>query len=214
MNDGAMQPYSLTLDKYLDHAAKWHPEAEVVTARAGGATTRVGYAALRERALLLSSRSPDSVFARATASRRLPGTARPMSRHGMRSWAWARSCHTLNPRLTAGQTASMLRQSQAQHPDRQRRSAAAGARRSRSWRRCRTFSQSTATDSERVDGVAVQPLEALLADATPDGRRGAASTRIAPAVSASPPARPARRRASPIRIARAICTRCGCCRPT
>ena len=36
MNDGAMQPYALTLDKFLDHAAKWHPDTEVVTARADG----------------------------------------------------------------------------------------------------------------------------------------------------------------------------------
>ena len=37
MIDGAMQPYALTLDKFLQHAAKWHPHAEVVTrARAGG----------------------------------------------------------------------------------------------------------------------------------------------------------------------------------
>ena len=35
MNDGAMQPFALTLDKFLDHAAKWYPHAEVVTARAG-----------------------------------------------------------------------------------------------------------------------------------------------------------------------------------
>jgi acyl-CoA synthetase (AMP-forming)/AMP-acid ligase II len=36
MIDGSMQAFALTLDKFLDHAAKWHPDAEVVTAREGG----------------------------------------------------------------------------------------------------------------------------------------------------------------------------------
>ena len=30
---GAMQDYALTLDKLLEHGAKWNPDAEVVTAR-------------------------------------------------------------------------------------------------------------------------------------------------------------------------------------
>src|SRR5690606_39022507 len=30
--DGAMQDFALTLDKFLDYAAKWHPRTEVVTA--------------------------------------------------------------------------------------------------------------------------------------------------------------------------------------
>ena len=30
---GAMQPYALTLDRFLDHAAKWHGATEVVTVR-------------------------------------------------------------------------------------------------------------------------------------------------------------------------------------
>ena len=42
MTDGSMQPYALTLDKFLEHAAKWHPSAEVVTAREGGAVDRTG----------------------------------------------------------------------------------------------------------------------------------------------------------------------------
>ena len=35
MIDGAMQHFALTLDKFLDHAAKWHPRAEVVTGARG-----------------------------------------------------------------------------------------------------------------------------------------------------------------------------------
>ncbi|MEO8620660.1 MAG: hypothetical protein ABI625_06325 [bacterium] len=36
VDDGAMQPFALTLDKLLTHGAKWHPQVEVVTAREGG----------------------------------------------------------------------------------------------------------------------------------------------------------------------------------
>ena len=42
MIDGSMQPFALTLDKFLDHAAKWHPSVEVVTARVGYRVDRIG----------------------------------------------------------------------------------------------------------------------------------------------------------------------------
>ena len=45
-----MQTYALTVDKFLDHAAKWLGNREVVTAGAG----RIGYAALRARSNRLS----------------------------------------------------------------------------------------------------------------------------------------------------------------
>src|SRR3546814_3215972 len=54
MIHGAMQPFALTLDKFIDHAAKWHPDAEVVTARGEGGVDRIGYAALRARAQRVS----------------------------------------------------------------------------------------------------------------------------------------------------------------
>ena len=41
-----MQFYSLTIDKFLDHAAKWAGEREIVTAEAGRAAGRISYAAL------------------------------------------------------------------------------------------------------------------------------------------------------------------------
>ena len=47
---GRMQHFALTLDKFLDHGAQWHPQAEVVTARGAGERSRVGYAELRRRA--------------------------------------------------------------------------------------------------------------------------------------------------------------------
>ena len=53
MIDGAMQPFALTLDRFIDHAAKWHPKAEIVTA-GEGSRARIDYAGLRERSNRLS----------------------------------------------------------------------------------------------------------------------------------------------------------------
>ena len=47
MIDGVMQEFALTLEKFLDHAAKWHPRGRVVTAREQGRIDRVDYAELR-----------------------------------------------------------------------------------------------------------------------------------------------------------------------
>ena len=55
MIDGSMQEFALTLDKFLDHAAKWHPRAQVVTGRDGGKIDRVSYADLRARSLRISA---------------------------------------------------------------------------------------------------------------------------------------------------------------
>lgn len=49
-----MQPYSLTVDKILEHAAKWSGDREIVTAEAGRSAMRVHYAGLRARSNRLS----------------------------------------------------------------------------------------------------------------------------------------------------------------
>jgi fatty-acyl-CoA synthase len=49
MIDGSMQEFALTLDKFLDHAAKWHSRAQVVTGRDAGKVDRVSYADLKTR---------------------------------------------------------------------------------------------------------------------------------------------------------------------
>ena len=54
MNDGAMQSFALTLEKFLTHAAKWHSSAEVVTGREGGRVDRVSYAELERRSRKVS----------------------------------------------------------------------------------------------------------------------------------------------------------------
>lgn len=111
--DGEMQHYALTLDKILEHAAKWHPQAQVVTARKDRTVDRIGYADLRDRAK------------RFTAIL-LQGGVRPGEHVATLAWntqshieAWyaimgmGAVCHTLNPRLTVQQLASMIEQSNA-----------------------------------------------------------------------------------------------------
>lgn len=113
MNNGAMQSHALTLDKLLDHAAKWHRETEVVTAGVDGVNTRIGYAGLRDRALRLSS-----VLARLGVRKgESVATLAWNSQAHLETWyaimGMGAICHTLNPRLTADQTAEMIRKSQA-----------------------------------------------------------------------------------------------------
>jgi fatty-acyl-CoA synthase len=111
--DGSIQSFPLTLDKIVDHAAKWHPDAEVVTAREGGENARVGYADLRDRARKVSSVLKGFGV---TAGQRVATLAWNTQAH-VESWyaimGMGAVCHTLNPRLTAVQLAWMLDQSDA-----------------------------------------------------------------------------------------------------
>ncbi len=111
MNDGSMQEFALTLDKLLDHAAKWHPRAQVVTARDGGKTDAVTYADLRSRSLRVSSLLADLGIG---VGDRVATLAWNTQAH-VETWyaimGMGAICHTLNPRLTAAQLASMLAQS-------------------------------------------------------------------------------------------------------
>jgi acyl-CoA synthetase (AMP-forming)/AMP-acid ligase II len=113
MIDGSMQDFPLTLEKFLDHAAKWHPQAQVVTARDDGGTHRIDYAALRTRALAVSSILAD--FGTRAGDR--VATLAWNSQAHVEAWygvmGMGAVCHTLNPRLTATQLAAMLRQSEA-----------------------------------------------------------------------------------------------------
>ena len=114
MIDGSIQDYALTLDKLLDHGAKWHSGKEVVTAYADGSTSRINYVGLRDRAK------------RVTALLRKLGVSQGdrvatlcwNTQAHMECWygimGMGAVCHTLNPRLTAEQIAWMLGQSEAE----------------------------------------------------------------------------------------------------
>ncbi len=111
MIDGAMQEFALTLDKFLDHAAKWYPRAQVVTGREGSRSDRVGYADLRTRSLRISAMLRDCGVA---VGDRVATLAWNTQAH-VETWygivGMGAICHTLTPRLTAAQTAAMLMQS-------------------------------------------------------------------------------------------------------
>lgn len=113
MTDGEMQAYALTLDKFLRHAAKWHPETEVVTAQADGTALRVGYAELMARSQKVSAllgrlgiREGDRVATLAWNTQAHIETWYAIMGMGA-------VCHTLNPRLTAAQLGDMAAQSEA-----------------------------------------------------------------------------------------------------
>jgi fatty-acyl-CoA synthase len=113
MIDGEMQAFSLTLDKFLEHAAKWRSDREVTTARGDGRIDRISYAALMNRARRVSAvlaglgvRTGDRV-----------ATLAWNSQDHVEVWyaimGMGAVCHTLNPRLTAEQLADMILQSEA-----------------------------------------------------------------------------------------------------
>ncbi len=113
MNDGSMQPYGLTLNKFLDHAAKWYPEAEVVTGGSGEVSGRIGYRDLRERALRVAG----ALAALGVRAGDRVATLAWNSQAHVEAWygimGMGAICHTLNPRVAADVMAPMLRQSGA-----------------------------------------------------------------------------------------------------
>jgi len=110
--DGSMQAFPLTLDRILTHAAKWHPEAEVVTARDGG-VDRVDYATLRTRALKVSRVLADLGVVQGERVATLAWNSQAHVETWYAIMGMGAVCHTLNPRLTAVQLAWMLGQSGA-----------------------------------------------------------------------------------------------------
>src|SRR4051812_11331570 len=103
-----MQAFALTIDKFLDHAAQWFGDREVVWAEAGAAVERFDYATLRERAQRVSCALAD--LGVATGDR--VGTLAWNTRHHLEIYygvmGMGAVCHTLNPRLTAAQLAAMI----------------------------------------------------------------------------------------------------------
>jgi fatty-acyl-CoA synthase len=104
-----MQSYALTVDKFLDHAARWFADREVVTAQAGGVRRRIGYAALRARSNRLSGALFGALGLR--FGDRI-GTLAWNTQHHFETYYAAMGaglvCHTLNPRLTAAHLAAMV----------------------------------------------------------------------------------------------------------
>jgi fatty-acyl-CoA synthase len=102
-----MQSYPLTVDKFLDHAAKWAPDREIVTA-ADGCRRRIGYAALRAR----SNRLSGALLALGVETGQRIATLAWNTQHHLEMYYAAMGpglvCHTLNPRLTPEHLAAMV----------------------------------------------------------------------------------------------------------
>lgn len=107
-----MQNYPLTLDKFIDHAAKWHAGATVVTAARGGAVDRTGYAELRAR----SNRLSGALHALGLRTGDRVGTLAWNTAHHLEIYYATMNaglvCHTLNPRLTPAHLSAMINQAE------------------------------------------------------------------------------------------------------
>jgi len=114
MKDGDVQSFPLTLDKFLDHAAKWRPTAEVTTARDDGSIGRIGYASLRARSVKISGLLRRHGVEQGARVATLAWNTQGHVEAWFAIMGMGAVCHTLNPRLTAEQLADMLAQSEAQ----------------------------------------------------------------------------------------------------
>lgn len=205
MNDGTMQFHALTLDKFIEHAAKWHPDTEVVTARADGVSTRIGYAALKQRARRISG----VLAGLGVRDGWRVATLAWNSQSHLEAWfaimGMGATCHTLNPRLTAEQIGAMLRQSQA-HILIVSADLLKLARAITAVAPLRHILVIDGDADEWSGEPAVQPLEELLAGAEPDFGWGGFDENVASGLcfTSGTTGEP---RASPIRIVRPICTR-------
>jgi fatty-acyl-CoA synthase len=103
-----MQTYTLTVDKFLDHAAKWWGDREIVTAGAG----RIGYAELRVR----SNRLSGALVGLGLSPGNRVATLAWNTQHHLEFYYGAMGvgfvCHTLNPRLTAAHLAAIVNEAE------------------------------------------------------------------------------------------------------
>ena len=107
-----MQEFPLTVDKFLDHAAKWFGAREVVSAIADGLTERTTYEALRDRANRLSGALSGMGVREGTRVATLAWNTIHHLEIYYAVMGMGAVCHTLNPRLTAAQLAAMIDEAQ------------------------------------------------------------------------------------------------------
>lgn len=107
-----MQSYSLTIDKFLEHAAKWSGECEVLSAHNGLVANRLDYATLRERSNRLSG-ALESIglnFGERIA------TLAWNTQHHLEMYYAAMGvglvCHTLNPRFTVAHLVTIINEAE------------------------------------------------------------------------------------------------------
>ena len=110
---GEMQAFPLTLDRFLEHGARWHADVDVATAREDGSVDRVDYATLRARSRRLST----VLAALGIGAGDMVATLAWNTRAHVEAWfaimGMGAVCHTLNPRLGEAHLVDMLEQSGA-----------------------------------------------------------------------------------------------------
>jgi len=160
-----MQPYRLTVDKFLDHAAKWFGDREIAEADAGRIVGRTTYAELHDR----SNRLSGALTSFGLTQTDRVGTLAWNTRHHLEVYYAAMGmgavCHTLNPRLTVGHLAPIVNEAE----DKVLAVAASLLRLALELLPlCPTIEQIVVLDAPASDATAqarvpVQPLEQLLA---------------------------------------------------
>ena len=107
-----MQPYALTIDKFLDHAAKWSGMQEVVALASDQRVERIGYAALRER----SNRLSGALLSLGLAFGDRVATLAWNTPHHLEFYyatmaaGWV--CHTLNPRYAVDNLVAIINEAE------------------------------------------------------------------------------------------------------
>jgi 3-(methylthio)propionyl---CoA ligase len=100
--------YRLTVDKFLNHAAKWHSNTQIVTADRSGNVSRTTYANLRER----SNRLSGSLLRLGLAPGERVATFAWNTRDHLEMYFAIMGvglvCHTLNPRMSLTHLAGMI----------------------------------------------------------------------------------------------------------
>jgi acyl-CoA synthetase (AMP-forming)/AMP-acid ligase II len=107
-----MQRYALTVDKFLDHAAKWHGTSCVVSAGGGGEADRMTYRQLRERCQLVSGAMLDRGLGLGDRIATLAWNTQDHLTLYYAAMGAGLVCHTLNPRLSVAHLAEMVNEAQ------------------------------------------------------------------------------------------------------
>ncbi|HPO23936.1 MAG TPA: AMP-binding protein, partial [Arenimonas sp.] len=107
-----MQNYRLTTDKFIEHAAKWSPQREIVWAEQGIVQNRIGYAAMRDR----SNRLSGALKALGLLTGDRVGTLAWNTQHHLEIYYATMSagfvCHTLNSRFTVAHLAAIVNEAE------------------------------------------------------------------------------------------------------
>jgi len=107
-----MQAYSLTVDKFLDHAAKWSGKREIVSAHVGRPVQRIAYSECRDR----SNRLSGALRALGLDLGDRLATLGWNTQHHFEMYSAVMGggyvCHTLNPRFTVAQLSAIINEAE------------------------------------------------------------------------------------------------------